>query len=497
MRTLPEQLAGIADSQPSALALQDGADRVSYAELACRIGRAAGFLRKTVPERGARVALVLHNSADYAVALYGCWSAGLVAVPINADATPREIGKIVAHSQAALLLAAGTNRHLPEIRERTGVPTLVVERDGGAPWGSDAGLSGEPGCSIDDHALILYTSGTTGDPKGVLLSHRNLAANTQAIVDYLGLAAGDRVLATLPFHYSYGNSVLHTHLSVGAAIVLGPSMVYPQKVTDALRAERISGLSGVPSTLGMLLDRTDWAANAPALRYVTQAGGAMSRSLTERLLKNLRPETRLYVMYGQTEASARLTWLPPDRLRDKLGSVGIPVNGVRLAIADADGAPLAPGEVGEIIVSGDNVMLGYWRNPDATRAVLKDGWLRTGDRGYVDADGFLFIQGRNGDMIKTGAHRVHPEEIEEIVAELECVREVAACGVADEAMGQAINVFVVGEAGPEAERAILRHCREQLALHKLPKRIHWRAALPRTSSGKVKRHQLAAELAGE
>ena len=499
MRTLPEQLAATAGSAPLALALQDGTERVSYGELVQRIGRAAGYLGSAVPEHGARVAIVLPNSADYVVALYGCWSAGLVAVPVNADATAREIGKIIEHSQAALLIAAGTNRHLAGIRQRHGIRTLLVERGAGppAPWDSDPGAAGGPECSIDDHALILYTSGTTGNPKGVLLSHRNLAANTQGIVDYLGLTAEDRVLAILPFHYSYGNSVLHTHLSAGAAIVPGPSMVYPQKVVDALRNGNVSGLSGVPSTFSMLLDRTDWADDPPALRYVTQAGGAMSRSLTARLLENLRPETQLYIMYGQTEASARLTWLPPDRLRDKPGSVGIPVDGIRLAVADPQGAPLAAGEVGEVIACGDNVMQGYWRNPEATRAVLKDGWLHTGDHGYLDDDGFLFIKGRGGDMIKTGAHRVHPEEIEEVVAELQCVREVAACGVMDEAMGQAINIFVVGDAGPEAERAIMRYCREQLALHKLPKRIHWRTSLPRTSSGKVKRNQLTAELAGE
>ena len=499
MRSLPEQVAEVAASRASAVAVQDGADRVSYQELMRRISQAAGYFQKAVPERGARVALVLPNSPDYVIALYGCWTAGLVAVPINADATAREIIKIVEHSQAELVVAAAGNRHLPEVSERSGVPIALVERGRGprSPWDTDAGASGESACSLDDHALILYTSGTTGDPKGVLLSHGNLAANTQGIVDYLELTAEDSVLAVLPFHYSYGNSVLHTHLSVGARVVLGPSMVFPQKVTDALRAESISGFSGVPSTFSMLLDRTDWARDAPALRYLTQAGGAMGRNLAARLLENLRPHTRLYIMYGQTEASARLAWLPPDRLRDKMGSVGIPVEGVQLAVAGADGEPLGAGEVGEVVARGDNVMLGYWRNPTATRAVLRDGWLHTGDQGYVDADGFLFIKGRNGDMIKTGAHRVHPEEIEETVAELECVREVAACGVTDEVLGQTINIFVVGDEGAEAERMIMRYCREHLALHKRPKKIHWRTSLPRTSSGKVKRNQLAAQLAGD
>jgi long-chain acyl-CoA synthetase len=505
--TLCDKLVFNATRAPDSVAIESERARVSYSQLAHAVLIAGGQLRRRGIGRGDRVALLLENSTEYITALYACWAIGALAVPLNPGASVREARRAIEHAGASMIFGESTNKGLAALVREIKVSLVTVDRTGSAPSQSSTDeswsslTSGVPLDEVESHiedgGLILYTSGTTGNPKGVLLTHRNLAANTAAIVDYLELTAADSILAALPFHYSYGNSVLHTHLFVGAKIVFGGSMLYPQKITETVRQTGVTGLSGVAATFSLLLEKSDWISDVPRLRYVTQAGGPMGTGLTERLLASLRPETRLFVMYGQTEASARLTWLPPERLRSKLGSVGVPIAGVQLAVVDEGLKPVAAGVEGEVIVRGDNVMAGYWRSPEQTGEVLRDGWLRTGDIGFLDSDGYLYLRGRRSEMIKTGAHRVSPEEIEEVILELPEVVEVAACGVQDSMLGQVINVVIVGSASVEGERRILRHCREQLALHKVPRKVHWRSSLPKTASGKLRRLELAAEIAKE
>jgi acyl-CoA synthetase (AMP-forming)/AMP-acid ligase II len=247
----------------------------------------------------------------------------------------------------------------------------------------------------------------------------------------------------------------------------------------------------VPSTYALLLQHTALGEyDFSSLRYLTQAGGAMSPQLTQRLRAAL-PHPRLFVMYGQTEATSRISWLPPEKLDEKLGSVGIPVQGLQWKILREDSSPAGVGESGEVWVQGPNVMQGYWDNAAATASVLAEGWLRTGDVGYLDDDGFLFLQGRRSDMIKTGAHRVHPTDVEEVIAEMPGVTEVAVVGVEDEVLGQVIKAFVVAsDLPPRAEERIKAHCRARLAPYKIPKHVAFVDALPRTASGKVRRVQL-------
>src|SRR5690606_18608619 len=262
----------------------------------------------------------------------------------------------------------------------------------------------------EDLAMIIYTSGTTGRPKGVMISHGNLAANTAAIVAYLGLHPADRGLCVLPFHFSYGNSMLHTHLAAGATLIIEDNVAFPQMVLRRMQDEAVTGFSGVPSTFALLLGRCrlqDY--DLSSVRYITQAGGAMPHPLIQRLRTEL-PSARLFVMYGQTEATGRLTYLDPADLDRKLGSVGKPVAGVEIQVCDASGRELPPGEIGEIRARGPNIMLGYWRDPQATQQVLRDGWLYTGDLGHKDNEGFLYIDGRAVEMIKVGAFRVSPQE---------------------------------------------------------------------------------------
>jgi acyl-CoA synthetase (AMP-forming)/AMP-acid ligase II len=247
-----------------------------------------------------------------------------------------------------------------------------------------------------------------------------------------------------------------------------------------------------------LLARTPFATMAgelPALRYFTQAGAPMAPEDIDRI-RAAFPGVAFYVMYGQTEATARLTYLPPEELAGRRGSAGKPIPGVRLEVRRSDGSIANPGEPGEVHAAGPNIMPGYWQAPAATGAAVAEEpsgrWLRTGDLGHRDTEGFLYLVGRRSEMIKTGAHRVSPAEIEEVLARLDGVAEAGACGVPDEQLGEAIQVVVVPKPGVKlTEREILAHCRRELSLYKLPKRVVFSASLPRTTSGKLRRHALA------
>ncbi len=267
-------------------------------------------------------------------------------------------------------------------------------------------------------------------------------------------------------------------------------MMYPQQVTNQLRSYNVSGFSGVPTTLSLLLSRTDFSTDPPLLRYITQAGGPMGKKLTKQLRSSVHTGTALFIMYGQTEATARLTWLPPAQLEEKSGSVGIPIPGVEIRIVGKNREELKAGEVGEITARGENIMSRYWENPTETAETIVDGWLYTGDLGSVDSDGFLSIQGRASEMIKIGAYRVSPLELEEVISELEFVDEVAVCGSPDDLLGQVAVAFVVGDESNAHTKEILAHCRRSLSLYKIPRSIIWRKSLPRSASGKVKKRAL-------
>lgn len=486
MDTLLEKLLEVAREFPDRIAFVERDSSISYGELAAEICEFGQMLSARC-EAGSTVMLVIENSISYAIALYGCWYAGVIAVPTDAHSRDREIALVMGHARPVLLIASKSKRNAAAVAEQFGMPFVDIDH---LPSSANTRLAHAPRHS--DDALVIYTSGTSGNAKGVVLTHSNLLANTESILEYLELSSSDSTVAVLPFHYSYGNSILHTHLYVGAKIVIGPSMMYPQQVTDELRRCKVSGFSGVPTTMSLLVDRTDFALDPPPLRYITQAGGSMSSGLTLRLRDALAATTSLFVMYGQTEATARLTWLPPHRLDEKLGSAGKAIPGVTLRIAGKDGQTLGIGEVGEILAMGDNVMSRYWRNPEETARTIVDGWLHTGDLGYLDADGYLFIQGRASEMIKTGAYRVSPREIEEVIASLDFIDEVAVCGVPDKLLGQVVAAFLVGQESRTNAREVLSLCRRSLSLHKVPRYIEWRESLPKTASGKLKKHALAA-----
>ncbi len=504
-RSLVELLDRSARRYGANVAIVDDAGATTYAEL---WGRSCAFARYLATEGlqpGDRVALVLESTADFVAAYYGTLMAGGIAVSLNAAAKARDLGIWLGHSEPRWLVQQAGNAEADGawagLRDK---PHRILR--GGAESGGPAdavaladilrrpvGVCAAPPVREGDAASILYTSGTTGRPKGVVLSHGNLASNVEGIIEYLGLTAEDSIVSLLPFYYSYGNSVLHTHLACGARVILHTNFVYPHAVVERLVAERASGFSGVPSTYALLLGRVTLERyDLRSLRYVTQAGGAMPAALVERLRRVL-PGVAVFLMYGQTEATARLSYLPPRDLDRKRGSVGIPVPGCQIAIRRDDGIAALPGEIGGVWAKGPNVMLGYWRDPEATAAAIRDGWLSTGDVGYLDDDGYLFLVGRRADIIKTGAHRVHPKDVEEVIAELRGVVEVAVVGVDDELLGQAIKAYVVLDAQAAlAPKDIKSHARQRLAGYKVPKIVEVTDALPKTSSGKIRRTELAA-----
>ncbi len=504
--TLTHLLQNSAGRFESKEALTDKDRRFTYGQLWTDVVKTARLLRDRGLERGERAGILIENSREYIVAYYGILLAGGVVVAMNVQAKARNIAACLTHCEARLLLADGRHKELRALMERlSGRLRLVTLRDGGhqnlpplaGTWDQIQSQSAaEPSRSElprpEELASLIYTSGTTGDPKGVILTHENLQKNLEAIVSYLELTERDSIVNVLPFHYSYGNSVLHTHLAVGGRLVLENSMIYPRRVLERIDNEKVTGFSGVPSTFALLLARCKLSDfDLKSLRYMTQAGGPMPPVNVKRLTREL-PHVRFFVMYGQTEASARLAYLPPERLTQKLGSCGVPIPGVEIEVRDDQGHVAPPFVTGEIYARGKNIMRGYWNNVQATRQALVDGWLKTGDLAHTDEEGYLFIDGRASEMIKSGAHRISPKEIEEVITELDCVAEVAAVGVHDDILGQVVKVVVVPKPGRTVEPSqVQKHCAKNLALYKVPRSVEISDELPKTSSGKIRRFMLA------
>jgi acyl-CoA synthetase (AMP-forming)/AMP-acid ligase II len=500
---LHDLLRASTDRAPSAPVFVRDGRSTTYAELDTSAGRVAAGLHELGVHKGDRVALVIDGDVDYLVAYYAALKAGAVVVPLCSDTRTAPLVHALAHSGARAVVLdaaaapylAGQAPQLPELR-------LLVQRGGVSACAPFACVAFESlvqntmelhdaGVSCDGLASITYTSGTTGAPKGVMLAHRNAVANVRSIVQYLELTPRDRVAMVLPFYYVYGNSVLHTHVCAGGAIVHAGSVAFPGQVMERIASQRCTGLSGVPATFARLLAAQGALEHdLGSLRYLTSAGAAMPQPLVQRV-RAAFPHAQLFVMYGQTEAAARLAYVPPDMLAAKLGSAGRAIPGVELRILDERGREVPRGTVGEVVARGDNVMLGYWNDPEATARVLRADGLHTGDLAYMDGDGFVFIAGRKSELIKSGAHRIAPAEIEQVIARVPGVHECAVAGVPHPVLGEAIAAFVVPIAGARVDRQrVLRACLAELPRFKLPEHVLELRELPRTANGKVRRADL-------
>lgn len=322
-------------------------------------------------------------------------------------------------------------------------------------------------------AEIIFTSGSTGKPKGVIISHKNLIANTGSIVEYLKLNDNDRMLVVLPFYYCYGLSLFHTHLRAGGSIVFNNSFIFLGSVIKDLKEKKCTGFAGVPSHFQILLRKSDSfrKTDFPDLKYVTQAGGKLAPIFIDEFRQSF-PEVKFIVMYGQTEATARLSYLPHELYEQKKGSMGKGIPGVELKVINDDGEKVKPGETGEVIAQGDNIMTGYFADEEGTRNTLRNGWLYTGDLGTVDKDGYIYLTARKKEIIKVRGKRISPKEIEAVILELTEVIDCSIEGIDDEIEGEMLKATVVIRKDARdlvSKESIIQHCTKHLALYKIPR----------------------------
>ncbi len=412
---------------------------------------------------GARVGIDLPSGSLYATAFLGTLLAGGVAVPIPPG-----------------LSRAETRERL----EWTGCLRWLSAEAGDVEWeiGAVPAPPEDPPTRVDpdDLGAILFTSGSGGRPKAVMLSHRNLLANARSIGDLLSLGPEDRALVTLPFQHAFGNSVLQSHLVAGGSLVVDPE-TGPLGTIDAARRHRVTNLYAIPDGC-VLIERLLRGRSAPPdLRFVGVAGGRLSGALAVALADRAAP-ARLHVMYGQTEATARLAALPPERLREKPDSIGHAIPGVRIEVVDERDRPVEPGEAGMIRARGDNVCLGYWRDPEGTARILRDGWLYTQDLGTVDDEGFLYHRGRADEVAKVAGKRV---DLGWLARRTEAATPAIRClAVPFETISEIsrIALFYIGPAGAGEE--IAKWCRRELPEDERPARIEEVSRFPTLGSGK-------------
>lgn len=512
---LPDWLFFHADRRPEAPAVAMPAVRLSYGDLAGRVRALAGHLAARGLSPGDRVLVALPNVAAMVVAGLAVQMLGGTVVEVNREWGPEVLARIVERSgsrhavlwgrDAVLWTKALAGRALQSLWVVHGALTEALVAALGVnaalllPDGSvDSALGAAPPAKpatlkAEWPALILYTSGSTSQPRGVIQTFRNIEANSRSIIQYLRLTAEDRALLVLPLYYCYGRSVLQTHLLAGGSLFLESRTVFPRLVMESLATEGCTGLAGVPLTFEILRRQVDLSAfSFPRLRYLTQAGGPMAPETVAWVREAFRP-AELFVMYGQTEATARLSYLPPAHAAEKAGSIGIAIPGVELKVVDEAGRELPRGEIGQLVARGDNVTPGYLDEPEETAAILHDGWLWTGDLALRDEDGYFFHRGRAKEILKIGGHRVSPVEIEHVLARHPTVAEVAVIGEDHELKGEVAVAFVVPREGQAPDESELRHfCQEQLPAYKVPGRFVLTASLPRNAAGKLLRAEVKA-----
>jgi acyl-CoA ligase (AMP-forming) (exosortase A-associated) len=506
---------------PDAPALTAQATTISYAALHRQMELAAAGLRDLELEAGDRVAVYLDKRIETVVAILGCSRAGYVFVPVNPVLRARQVGHILDDCAVRVLVTSADRlrtlraelatrkslRHVLVLEEslsdeedshyRVHAWSDVTERPSTAPPTSD-------GIVDTDVAAILYTSGSTGAPKGVVLSHRNLVVGAESVSTYLGNTGEDRILAVLPMSFDAGLSQVTTGLYAGAHVVLANYLV-PRDVVRLCAEHRITGLTCVPPLWIQLADQP-WTAEAVAgMRYFANTGGRLPRAILQQL-RAIFPNALPYLMYGLTEAF-RSTYLDPAEVDRRPSSIGKAIPNADIVVVREDGAVCGPGEPGELVHRGPLVSLGYWNDPERTAERFRPPPTRptelctpelavwSGDIIVSDEDGFLYFVGRRDDMIKTWGYRVSPGEIEEVAYETGLVRDAVALGLDDEKIGQRIVLVVTPRDADGFEpEAVKERLRQELPRYMVPTDLVVRAMLPRSPNGKFNRAALRQEL---
>lgn len=505
-----EFLVESAVEQPDKTAIVCGERRVTYAELDGSSGRFAEALIDRGMMPGDRIAILAENSVEAAVAIFGILKAGCVFLVLSQTIKADKLEFILNDCGARGVVtepvflnvvqeAGGTAESLDLVlccgdstTSESSDPSVVWfdEADGTGPFDLDV-------TSIDtDVAALIYTSGSTGFPKGVTVSHLNIISAATSITTYLENTADDVIINALPLSFDYGLYQLLMSVKVGATLVLEKSFAYPFRFVERIQQEHVTGVPGVPTIFAMLLQMRKLDPSLlDGVRYVTNTAAALPPSMIERLRRLFR-NAKIYSMYGLTECK-RVSYMPPDELDRRPTSVGRGMPNQRVEIVDESGNLVPPGVVGELVVTGSNVMLGYWNRPEETSEMIRPGsfpWervLHTGDLFTRDEEGFLYFVSRKDDIIKSRGEKVSPSEVERVIYEIDSVREVAVVGVPDSIMGEAVKAFIVPVEGKTlTAKEVLHHCARRLESFMVPKQIEFRDSLPKTSSNKISRREL-------
>jgi long-chain acyl-CoA synthetase len=503
-----------AERLPDKIAVVCEDRRLSYRSIEQEANRIAHGLIALGVRRGDRVAIHLENSVEATIAVFAILKAGGVFVLINPNIKAEKLKYVLIDTGARVLVIKDQKlqKVFGQCEQALGLEVLLVCGEVSdfstskliVSWDNlvvrYAGFVEPPPkqCIDLDNAAIIYTSGSTGKPKGVTLTHLNMVAAAESVVEYLENTADDVILNVLPMSFSYGLHQMLTAFKVGATVIIERSFTYPHAVLQRLVDERVTGFAIVPTISAVLLQLDLSQYTFSQLRYMTAAGAAMPLEHVQKL-RRWFPQTKLYLMYGLTECK-RVCYLPPDQVDRRPTSVGKAMPNVEVYIVDENGERVPPGTIGELVVRGSNVMRGYWSLPEETDKVLKPGpvpgerVLYTGDLFRTDEEGYLYWIGRRDDIIKSGGEKVSPKEVENVLYGLEGVAMAAVVGIRDEILGQIVKaVLTLREGVRLTEKEVLRHCSRHLEDFMVPKLVEFRETMPRTPAGKIDKKELAGQ----
>lgn len=434
---------------------------------------------------GKNIILIAQNSIFFVVSYLAILKSGNVCVPLDYSIEQTNLDFILNQTESELVFSSGNLQSKLNFTE--GI-RILDEKEVSVIIDNGSNLIIKDIISEDTIAEIVFTSGSTGIPKGVMLSHKNIIANTSSIISYLKLTSEDIICVVLPFHYCYGLSLLHTHLRAGGSMVINNTFMFIGSVINDLKEFGCTGFAGVPSHFQILLKRTEIfkKPDALSLRYLTQAGGKLHNQFIQEICEAI-PDKEFYVMYGQTEATARLSYLDPSKVLQKLGSIGKGIPGVELRIVNELGEEVDNGIEGELIAKGNNIMVGYYKDEEGTNCALKDNWLYTGDYAKKDNEGYIFIVARKKEILKVRGKRVSPKEIEEVILSIPEVIDCTIKGYEDIIMGEGIEAtIVIRDINEEiaVEKKVILECKNKLAAYKIPTKYLFKDQMTLKSSGK-------------
>jgi long-chain acyl-CoA synthetase len=470
--------------------------RFTYQEFDAAVNRAARMLAACGISKGDAVSLLMPNCAEYVIAYFACFKLGALAGPVNSLLKAEEISYVISNSEAKALLV--NTQFLPTVENLSGElkHTIVFDDEAEATREFTEGNLPTPTIEKDDEAIIIYTSGTTGKPKGCLLTHGNVIANARQITEWLEFTERDCLLTVMPlFHMNAVSVTTMTPLYTGASTVVSPKFS-ASRFWQIISDYEITSFGSVATMLSMLL--STYPEGVPAGLKSAQLRFAMcgSAPVPSEVLKRFEETFNCLVIegYGLSESTCRSTFNPPDARR-RPGSCGMPIGNEMKVVDDSD-QEVGDGELGEIVLRGENILKGYYKNAEATAHAFRNGWFHTNDIGYRDADGFFYIVDRKSDMIIRGGENIYPREIDEVLFQHPAVSAAATIGVPHKLYGEEVAAFIVLKDGAQATaEEIINFCREHLADYKCPKTVHFVEDIPKGPTGKLLKRELAKQYA--